>query len=88
MNFRPDRGRQLSEAFVIKELPSQVRGAFARGPRIENLLYLTLTEYEQGLDAQVAYRADEIKMPLAGVVSACGLRQFHYASNSPCIFAE
>jgi len=33
-----------------------------------------MTEYEKGLDAQVAYCADEVKMPLARVISACGLR--------------
>ncbi len=64
-NFRPDRARQLTKAFVLKELPPQAAGKFDRGPRIDNLQYVMMTEYEEGLDAEVAYRADEVDMPLA-----------------------
>ena len=40
-----------------------------------------MTEYEAGLDAEVAYRADEVDMPLARVISEQGLRQFHTAET-------
>src|SRR6266699_3894075 len=33
-NFRPDRARQLTKAFVMKELPPQAEGKFNRGPRL------------------------------------------------------
>ncbi len=36
-NFRPDRARQLTKAFVMKELSPQAEGKFNRGPRIEDL---------------------------------------------------
>jgi 2,3-bisphosphoglycerate-independent phosphoglycerate mutase len=80
-NFRPDRARQLTKAFVMKELPPQAEGKFDRGPRLEDLQYVMMTEYEAGLDAEVAYRADEVDMPLARVIADAGLRQFHTAET-------
>nr|MDQ2716063.1 2,3-bisphosphoglycerate-independent phosphoglycerate mutase [Chloroflexota bacterium] len=73
-NFRPDRARQLTKAFVMPELPPQAEGQFDRGPRLADLAYVMMTEYEAGLDAAVAYRADEVEMPLARVISDHGLR--------------
>lgn len=80
-NFRPDRARQLTKAFVLPELPPQAEGKFNRGPRLDDLVYVMMTEYEEGLNAEVAYRADEVEMPLARVVSDAGLRQFHTAET-------
>ncbi|MBV9710365.1 MAG: 2,3-bisphosphoglycerate-independent phosphoglycerate mutase [Ktedonobacteraceae bacterium] len=80
-NFRPDRARQLTKAFVLNELPPQAEGKFNRGPRLADLTYVMMTEYEVGLDAEVAYRADEVDMPLARVISEHGLRQFHTAET-------
>lgn len=80
-NFRPDRARQLSKAFVLKELSPQDEGKFDRGPRLADLQYVMLTEYEEGLDAEAAFRADEVDMPLARVISEQGLRQFHTAET-------
>ncbi|MBV9616633.1 MAG: 2,3-bisphosphoglycerate-independent phosphoglycerate mutase, partial [Ktedonobacteraceae bacterium] len=56
-------------------------GKFNRGPRLVDLAYVMMTEYEVGLDAEVAYRADEVDMPLARVISEHGLRQFHTAET-------
>jgi len=80
-NFRPDRARQLTKAFVLKELPPQAQGKFDRGSRLENLQYVMMTAYEEGLDAAVAFHADEVEMPLARVISEHGLRQFHTAET-------
>ncbi|HEY6541170.1 MAG TPA: 2,3-bisphosphoglycerate-independent phosphoglycerate mutase, partial [Ktedonobacteraceae bacterium] len=80
-NFRPDRARQLTKAFVMQELPPQAEGKFNRGPRLPDLQYVMMTEYEEGLDADVAYRADEVEMPLARVISEQGMRQFHTAET-------
>lgn len=80
-NFRPDRARQLTKAFVMEPLTPQAAGKFERGPRLPDLAYVMMTEYEEGLDAAVAYRADEVEMPLARVVSEAGLRQFHTAET-------
>jgi 2,3-bisphosphoglycerate-independent phosphoglycerate mutase len=80
-NFRPDRARQLTKAFILEELPPQAQGKFDRGPRLEDLQYVMMTEYETGLDAPVAFRADEVEMPLARVISEQGMRQFHTAET-------
>lgn len=80
-NFRPDRARQLTKAFVLNELPPQAQGKFDRGAPIENLQYVMMTAYEEGLDAPVAFRADEVEMPVARVISEQGLRQFHTAET-------
>ncbi len=80
-NFRPDRARQLTKAFVMQYLPPQVEGKFERGPRLTDLVYVMMTQYEDGLDADVAYRADEVEMPLARVISDQGLTQFHTAET-------
>jgi 2,3-bisphosphoglycerate-independent phosphoglycerate mutase len=80
-NFRPDRARQLTKAFVMQPLPPQAEGKFDRGPRLADLVFVMMTEYEEGLNAEVAYRADEVEMPLARVISEHGLRQFHTAET-------
>jgi 2,3-bisphosphoglycerate-independent phosphoglycerate mutase len=80
-NFRPDRARQLTKAFVMKELPPQAEGTFMRGPQLEDLAFVMMTAYEEGLNADVAYRADVVEMPLARVISDDGLRQFHTAET-------
>ncbi len=80
-NFRPDRARQLTKAFVLPELPPQAEGKLDRGPRLQDLVFVMMTEYEEGLDAQVAYRADEVDMPLARVISTHGMTQFHTAET-------
>ncbi len=40
-----------------------------------------MTEYEEGLDAEVAYRADEVDKPLARVIAEQGMLQFHTAET-------
>ena len=64
----------------MKDLP-QAEGKFMLGLQLEDLAFVMMTAYEEGLDADVAYRADEVEMPLARVISAAGLRQFHTAET-------
>lgn len=80
-NFRPDRARQLTKAFVMPELPQSAEGKFQRGPRLRDFQCVTMTEYEAGLDVAVAFRADEVEMPIARVIAEQGLKQFHTAET-------
>jgi|HigsolmetaAR202D_1030399.scaffolds.fasta_scaffold00163_27 2,3-bisphosphoglycerate-independent phosphoglycerate mutase len=95
-NFRPDRGRQLTRAFVQPDFDEMVRKhyqdqaaqglklpdeIFQRGPQIENLYYVTMTQYEAGLPVKIAYAPRPVTQPLAAVVSAAGLKQFHTAET-------
>ncbi|MEA3272813.1 MAG: 2,3-bisphosphoglycerate-independent phosphoglycerate mutase [Patescibacteria group bacterium] len=74
-NFRPDRARQMTKAFVLPKFMG-----FKRKP-IKNLFFTTMTEYEQNLPLKVAYPAKAIEAPLARVVSDLGKTQFHIAET-------
>lgn len=80
-NFRSDRGRELTKAFVLPELPPQAEGKFNRGPKLEDLEFVTMTEYESGLPVDVAFPADNVDLPLAKILSDHGLKQFHTAET-------
>jgi 2,3-bisphosphoglycerate-independent phosphoglycerate mutase len=80
-NFRSDRGRELTKAFVLPEMPPSAEGKFERGPRLDDLLFVTMTEYEVGLPVEVAFLSDNVTLPLAKVLSDRGLRQFHTAET-------
>jgi len=79
-NFRGDRPRQLTKAFVLPEFDQ-----FDRGPRIEDLYFVTLAEYEKDLPVVVAFPperlSDPVTVPLAKVISEAGLRQLHVAET-------
>lgn len=80
-NFRSDRGRELTKAFALPELPHQADGKFARGPRLDDLVFVTMTEYESGLPVDVAFPADNVDQPLAKILADRGLKQFHSAET-------
>jgi 2,3-bisphosphoglycerate-independent phosphoglycerate mutase len=74
-NFRPDRGRQLTEAFALP--------AFSKFKRthLKNLFFVTLAEYEKNLPVVVAYPPVIIHNSLAEVLSKNGLKQLHIAET-------
>lgn len=80
-NFRPDRARQLTKAFVMDPLTPLAKDKFERGPVIKDLVYVMTTRYEEGLNAELAFAADEVEMPLARVIAEHGLFQFHTAET-------
>jgi len=99
-NFRIDRPRQLTKAFVIPnfetmeikkvafdpyaeryglhqyQLPGQTT-TFKRKKILNDLFFVTMTEYEKGLPVQVAFPPETVKLPLARVLAEKELRQFH-----------
>lgn len=74
-NFRADRARQLTKAFV---LPGFVK--FER-PYLRELTFVTMTEYEQNLPVLVAFPPELVTTPLAKVVSDLGEQQLHVAET-------
>ncbi len=80
-NFRADRARQLTKAFVMSPLPPPAAGVFERGAPLPDLTFVTMTNYEDGLPVLVAFAGDDVEVPLAKVVSDAGLRQFHTAET-------
>jgi 2,3-bisphosphoglycerate-independent phosphoglycerate mutase len=80
-NFRSDRGRELTKAFVLPELPPQAAETFPRGRPLGDLTFVTMTEYEAGLPVEVAFPADNVDEPLARILADRGLTQFHTAET-------
>ena len=74
-NFRPDRARELTEAFV---LPSFAK--FDR-PRIRDLFFATMAEYEKEIPVTVAFPPVVVHKCLAEVISSAGLKQSHIAET-------
>ncbi len=74
-NFRPDRARELTKAFVLPAFDK-----FSRR-RVESLHFVSMTEYEKDLPLEVAYPPNVIDTCLAKVVSSAGLKQFHIAET-------
>ncbi len=74
-NFRPDRAREIAKAFVSPD--------FDKFPRekIDPLFFVTMTEYEKGLQTEVCYPPEVIQMTLAETLSKAGKTQFHIAET-------
>lgn len=74
-NFRADRAREISKAFMLDEF-----SGFPREKKL-NIFFVSMAEYEKGLPAEVAYPPDLIHECLAKVISDNGLRQLHAAET-------
>ncbi len=75
-NYRGDRPREITKAFVIDGFKD-----FDRGPKLD-LYYATMTEYESGLPVQVVSpKPEPLKNILGKVVSDAGLAQFRCAET-------
>lgn len=70
-NFRPDRARQISQAFSIP--------GFSKFGReyMQNLYFCTMAEYEKDTPAKAAFPPNIIDTCLASVLSDAGLKQLH-----------
>lgn len=75
-NFRADRARQLTKAFI---LPSFSK--FNRGKELNNIMFVTMTEYEKNLPVRIAFAPDRVRHPVAKIVSDAGWNQFHIAET-------
>jgi len=87
-NFRPDRARQLTKAFVLEDLQNinssskQSANTFKRNGKIQNLFFVSLTNYESNLPvSMVAYNPEEVTMPISRVFSERNARQLHIAET-------
>ena len=76
-NFRSDRCRQLTKAFILPGFSK-----FPKKRAIKNLFFATMTEYEKDLPVSaVAFPPQYVDTPLAKVVSDAGLTQLHVAET-------
>lgn len=74
-NFRPDRGRELAEAFAVPSF-----NKFSK-EYIKDLFVVTMTEYEKNLPVAVAFAPMAVHNCLAEVISKAGLKQMHVAET-------
>ncbi|HVW20822.1 MAG TPA: 2,3-bisphosphoglycerate-independent phosphoglycerate mutase [Opitutaceae bacterium] len=75
-NYRGDRPREITKAFVLDGFKE-----FDRGPKLD-LYYATMTEYESGLPVRViSPKPEKLKHILGEVVSSAGLKQFRCAET-------
>jgi 2,3-bisphosphoglycerate-independent phosphoglycerate mutase len=76
-NFRPDRARELTRALTEPETV----GFIAR-KKVENLYFVTMTEYDDTLKrVHIAYPPEPIKNTLAEYISNLGFAQLHIAET-------
>jgi len=75
-NFRADRARQLTRAFVDKSF-----NKFKRGIIFKNLYFTTFIEYATDLKTNVAFPVVQSKNCLPEVLSKQGLKQFNIAET-------
>lgn len=89
-NFRGDRPREITKSFVYDEFPyeqvekdgTRKRQGFDRGPKIANLYYCTMCEYETGLPVKVAFARPAKMANILGAYAAdLGLKQFRCAET-------
>ncbi len=75
LNFRPDRMRQIVSAFVNNRF---------QGFKVKNLkkfFICSMTEYDPTLKLPVIFPEENIKNPLAAILSKHKLKQFHIAET-------
>lgn len=76
-NFRQDRMKQLVSSFCYLGFDKFSK----KYPFLQNLSYVTMTEYDKNFPVSVAFPAVEVKNGLSELVSRAGLTQFHIAES-------
>ncbi len=75
-NYRADRGRELSKAFVLPSFDK-----FERKKYLKDLYFASMTQYDKDLPIEVAYPPETIKNTLAEILSKNNLKQLHIAET-------
>jgi 2,3-bisphosphoglycerate-independent phosphoglycerate mutase len=74
-NFRADRVRQLTEAFLAKNF-----AGFERG-KVPEVHYVTMTQYRKDFACPIAYPPEALHSLFGELVAAKGMRQFRCAET-------
>ncbi len=74
-NFRADRARQISRAFVDKEMDHFNRAFW---PQVN---YVCMTQYDASIDAPVAFKPQNLDNTLGEILAANGLKQLRIAET-------
>lgn len=73
-NFRGDRAREITKAFVSRKFDGFVRDYL-------DVNYVAMTQYEEGLDMTVAFPPQELQNTLGQVLAANHVKQFRIAET-------
>ncbi|MFD2257934.1 2,3-bisphosphoglycerate-independent phosphoglycerate mutase [Luteolibacter algae] len=74
-NFRADRARELSEAFLMKDFDGFDRG------QVPDVHYVTLTVYDEKYPCDAIFTPQSLKMTLGETVAAAGMKQMRIAET-------
>ncbi|MDQ0202704.1 2,3-bisphosphoglycerate-independent phosphoglycerate mutase [Pectinatus haikarae] len=74
-NFRPDRARELTHAFTDENFDG-----FDRGSKVK-LSFAIMTQYEKGINAQIAYKPEKLTNTLGEVICSNGYKQLRIAET-------
>ncbi|MGB8698393.1 MAG: 2,3-bisphosphoglycerate-independent phosphoglycerate mutase [Thermosynechococcaceae cyanobacterium] len=74
-NFRPDRARQLTQAFLDPNFKGFER------PLLEDLSFVTFTQYDPQLSVKVAFEPQNLNNILGEIIANHGLKQFRVAET-------
>lgn len=75
-NFRPDRAREITRAFVDEEFEG-----FQRKSEKLKIHYVCMTQYDKTIEASVAFKPQTLENTLGEVLSAHGLQQLRLAET-------
>jgi len=75
-NFRPDRTKELTEAFLSPVMPGMVRRKI-----LKNLFFATFAMYEENTLAHKIFKPESVTESLAATWSKENLKQFHTAET-------
>ena len=76
-NFRPDRAREITRAFVDKDFDG-----FSRTKTIDDLCYVCMTQYDATMpDVLVAYPPEHYTNTLGEYISGLGMKQLRIAET-------
>lgn len=75
-NFRSDRARQLTKAFVEDNFEH-----FNRERKLEDLFFVTMMQYESSLPVHVAFPPQNIEYPFGRIISEIGRKQFRISET-------
>jgi 2,3-bisphosphoglycerate-independent phosphoglycerate mutase len=81
MNFRADRAREITHAFVDENFSDFDALGSPRGKKLNLGAYITLTEYEAGLPVEIAYPSVKLTQVLGQVLAEQGMRQLRIAET-------
>ncbi|MFH1827535.1 MAG: 2,3-bisphosphoglycerate-independent phosphoglycerate mutase [bacterium] len=90
INFRIDRPRQLTKAFVLENFektaneissfkPEQI--PFQRKIKLTNLYFVTMTQYQKGLSVNIAFPSFPLTSTVGEIISKNNLRQLRLTES-------